>query len=86
MNINKYFLKLPKEKKQKIFDIVNTDQVPTNKQFAIYSLLYPEHMDFIYTIKRYEDICYLILQYAERVNFYIKEGTSFGQYLRNIEV
>lgn len=84
MNINKYFLSLPREKQVKILDIANTSQVSANKQFNIYNALFPEHMDFIYTTKKYEDICYLILRYAERINYYKKHGKSFGQYLKKL--
>lgn len=84
MNINKYFLALPEDTQAKILDIANTNQNTSNKAYSIYYVLFQEHIDFIYTIKKYDDICYLILRYAERINYYRKHGKSFGQYLKKL--
>lgn len=85
MNINKYFLQLPQDTQKEIVRISSMDQTTDNKILKIYYLLYPEHIDYIHTDKRYEAICNIVLKYVTRINYYNINNVSFGQYLRSLD-
>lgn len=85
MNINKYFLNLPETTQNAILEAEAIDTTTSIKCLYVYEILFPQHIDFIYTDKRYERICDLIVNYVSRINYYKRTGNSFGQYLRSLD-
>lgn len=85
MSINKYFRSLQLQDQYNILDICKTRQTTDNKVLSIYYVLFTDKVDYIHTDKRYEAICYYIYKYADRLNYYLTNGESFGQYLRSLD-